>query len=83
MKCKSKLCDLDIRHPGKCRGVVVVNSEPTVVNNGSRQVLWQQANRDRYNAKMREYMRKRRARDAGNENADIPSGAVRPGGDRS
>ena len=41
---------------------VVNNPDTTVVNTDSRQVVWQKLNRDKYNAKMREYMRKRRAR---------------------
>ena len=38
----------------------VVNIEVPVVN--SRQVEWQQKNRERYNLKMREWMRKKRAK---------------------
>jgi hypothetical protein len=38
----------------------VTDDEVNPVVNASRQVLWQQANRERYNARMREYMRKRR-----------------------
>lgn len=74
MKCNSKLCDLAWGHAGKCRRVVVTTvtpvantPEPTVANaesvaNKSAKVQkWRDSNRDRYNKRMREYMRKRRA----------------------
>lgn len=39
----------------------VVNKPDGSVVNASRQVVWQKANRTRYNEKMREYMKRYRA----------------------
>lgn len=62
LKCKSKICDLKSGHKGRCMRLTVVNTASNpVVNKESRQVVWQQANRERYNEKMREYMSRKRA----------------------
>jgi hypothetical protein len=70
MKCKSKFCDLDIGHLGKCRKVT---NEPLPVTNGETPVTnilrpeyikvyaWRERNRELYRARQREYMRRRRA----------------------
>lgn len=85
MKCKSRWCDLESGHSGRCQRVV--NTDSVVVNkaNGetpldqpvipvapkgvgvdsrerpARQTKWQRDNRERYNKRMREYMRRKRA----------------------
>lgn len=83
MKCKSRWCDLESGHSGRCQRVV--NTDSVVVNSGpvepsiqvvqphakaageadggerpARQTKWQRDNRERYNKRMREYMKKRR-----------------------
>jgi hypothetical protein len=61
MKCKNKLCDLESMHAGKC----VANTEPVanaVANKESQRVAkWRESNRDRYNERERERMKRKRA----------------------